>query len=372
MNIKLTKNELQKVKELLDTKQNNISVAEMYLYFCNENSTVITKELAEDLVSTDSISEEEAYYLLLMSFLGIDLKVKENNILSKKYFLRGIKKLDPSKYLNNPYYQNIKVKPVKLKNWRLDYSSYLPYEGFFYDDASILEDNYFQELSHLGFFEEKFSYLDVSENDVTWMSVTPNEIETMEHPINEVNGKVITFGLGLGYFAYMASIKDEVSSVTIVEKNKDVIDLFTTYILPQFSHKDKINIIEMDAFNYANQFMSKENYDYAFVDLWHGGEDGLPMYLKMNKYEKSNPNTKFLYWLETSIIALFRRCVLTIVEEQLEGFTAKDYLVAKNETDKIINKLYFLLKDYTINSYDDLAMLIKDESLKKLALQLEI
>ena len=92
----------------------------------------------------------------------------------------------------------------------------------------------------------------------------------------------------------------------------------------------------MDAFDYVNKEMIKENYDYAFVDLWHGGEDGLALYLKMNKFEHQHKNTKFLYWLEKSILALLRRCFLTILSEQIDGSSDQDYK-------KLLMKLMILL-----------------------------
>ena len=54
----------------------------------------------------------------------------------------------------------------------------------------------------------------------------------MKLPVERAKGKVLTFGLGLGYFAYMCSLKEEVESVTVVEKDKSVIKLFNEIILP--------------------------------------------------------------------------------------------------------------------------------------------
>ena len=76
------------------------------------------------------------------------------------------------------------------------------------------------------------------------MTITPNEIETMKEPVDEAFGHVLTFGLGLGYYAYMVSEKENVESITIVETNEDVIDLFNKYILPQFKNAHKIKIIQ--------------------------------------------------------------------------------------------------------------------------------
>lgn len=58
------------------------------------------------------------------------------------------------------------------------------------------------------------------------MSVSPNEVFTMEKIIKNAKGKVLTLGCGMGYFAYMVSLKEDVESITIVESEQSVIDLF--------------------------------------------------------------------------------------------------------------------------------------------------
>ncbi|MFS0823148.1 hypothetical protein [Bacillus sp. 1P02SD] len=124
----------------------------------------------------------------------------------------------------------------------------------------------------------------------------------MKEAVEKASGNVLTYGLGLGYYAYMVSEKPNVESVTIVDSNEDVIDLFQTYILPQFTNAKKIKIIKEDAFEYARERMPKGNYDFVFTDLWHDVSDGIDMYVEMKKYEKTCPTTEFSYWIEKSIL----------------------------------------------------------------------
>lgn len=124
----------------------------------------------------------------------------------------------------------------------------------------------------------------------------------MKEAVDQAFGNVLTFGLGLGYYAYMLSEKDNVESITVVDINENVIDLFTKYVLPQFNNAGKIKIIKADAFEYAQKHMSKGKYDFVFTDLWHDVSDGIVMYLKMKKYEKQSPNTAFTYWIEKSML----------------------------------------------------------------------
>lgn len=72
--------------------------------------------------------------------------------------------------------------------------------------------------------------------------------------------------------------------------------------MPQFNHPEKNKIIKGDAFEYAEKEMPKENFDFVFTDLWHDVTYGLEMYLKMKNFEKLCPYTKFMYWIEKTIL----------------------------------------------------------------------
>ena len=205
-----------------------------------------------------------------------------------------------NEFYNNIYYKNIKLPTIKIGNSELKYDKYKAYEAFVCDDIVSTEEG--RQLAQIGFFNREFIYPAVMEKERLWMSVTPNEIETMKEAVNRANGKVLTFGLGLGYFQYMISEKENVNSITIVEMNEEIIKLFENYILPQFSNKDKIKIIKSDAFYYAENHLENEKYDFIYTDLWHDVSDGMDMYLKMKSYEIKSPKSEFMYWIEKSIL----------------------------------------------------------------------
>jgi spermidine synthase len=133
------------------------------------------------------------------------------------------------------------------------------------------------------------------------MTLMPNETNTTKPAIDIAYGKVLTFGLGLGYFTFMASIKHDVESVTVVERSDDVIELFERFILPQFPDPSKIKIVRSDAFDFAENQMAKGAYDSVFVDIWHDPSDGCDLYLKMKEYETLLPKAKFVYWVEDTL-----------------------------------------------------------------------
>lgn len=163
-----------------------------------------------------------------------------------------------------------------------------------------------REVPLLGYFTESFRYPSVMEDGHEWMSIKPSELETLKVPIDKAHGRVITFGLGLGYYTYMVSRKPEVTSVTVIERSEEVIELFKTHILPQFEHPEKVHIIQSDAYEYMDRQMLPGMYDYVLADLWHDVSDGLDLYLKFKKREHHFPDTEFDYWAEESLLSAVR------------------------------------------------------------------
>ncbi|MBP5230406.1 MAG: hypothetical protein ILO68_01640, partial [Clostridia bacterium] len=100
----------------------------------------------------------------------------------------------------------------------------------------------------------------------------------------------------------MASEKPEVSGVTVVESSRELIELFRSYLLPQFPHGDKIRLIPDDAFAFAGRLDPSSPYDYVFADIWHDVGDGTDLYLRMKEYEKNLPGADHDYWLEKTIL----------------------------------------------------------------------
>ena len=87
----------------------------------------------------------------------------------------------------------------------------------------------------------------------------------------------------------MTAIKENVESVTIIEKSPEVISLFKKYILPQFSAvKNKITIIEADAIEFMEN-LEDGKYDYCFADIWESNINIAP-YLKLKPLEKKFKN----------------------------------------------------------------------------------
>ena len=296
--------------------------------YLNNNPCYITRELMQSINSDDVLPEEAVYSALLTGLCGLDtVKNERDRQLANDYFRPAVKKLDVKTYSENPFYLDIVIPEVGIDDWELKYEKYKPYEAFVYNDIIVEAD--LKEIPRVGFFNDEFQFPAVMENDHEWMAIKPNEIETMQPAIDAIGGRVVTYGLGLGYFTYMASLKDRVQCITVVERDKKVIHLFEHYILPQFQHKEKVEIICADAFEFAGKQMHHRNFDYAFVDLWHNVSDGLDIYLKMKKMEFLSSRTKFYYWIEESLLSGFRWQIFDWVTENA---------ISYNEIEKCLNK----------------------------------
>jgi hypothetical protein len=349
MEILLNKIDKEKLDKLIETKDINIAIADILLTSFHYPTLINQKELTR-LVNDECFSYEAAIIKLMLEALEIDLDNEENEEIINDYF-KNIKCLDTSEYIYNPYNKFVTPKEKRFGKYEIKYMSYKPFQLFPYDEITV-ESKYFKEISSIGYFKKEYKYLAILENNTVWMSLNPNEINTMKDDISSAKGHVLTFGLGLGYFPFMCSLKDEVSKITIIEKDQNIIDIFKNNLLPYFPNKDKIEIIKDDAFNFMNK-KYKNIFDYVFVDIWHTPNDGVISYLKFKEFE-NRYNTKFHYWLEPSLKQNIRRAIITILQEYYEGYTSINYQKAETEFDELVNLLYKKLENQKFLSFDQI------------------
>lgn len=282
------------------TKKYNREIFSRLSVYMNLQSDFITEEIVRELVDECGLETVDAYNYLLAGALYFDLdKDEEDREMFELYFPHMVHYLDEKIYFEDPYYKNIRLPDVKRANWEIKNCKIKPYELIPLDDPISRPDG--QVIPQLGFFDTEFPYVAVLENGIEWMLVTPNEVHTMREDIRRAHGKVLTYGLGLGYFVYLTSLMDEVESVTAVDINPTVIELFREYILPQFEHPEKVRLICADAFEYAEKTAPTENYDYIYADTWHDVSDGVEMYERFKALEKFTPTAEHTYWIEKTM-----------------------------------------------------------------------
>lgn len=102
----------------------------------------------------------------------------------------------------------------------------------------------------------------------TWMSMTPYEIESQEIGVRLSRGHVLIHGLGMGWSALACALRPEVTEVTVVERDADVIAIYEALgVANQLFDADraKIRIVEGDAF----AFRPSSRVDLLMPDIWH-------------------------------------------------------------------------------------------------------
>ena len=272
--------------------ERNNAFAWMVVDYLDRMPRAINSEVLKEAGLDGSIPEERLYAEVMSALCG-------STPDTDPYFYRSVARLDPDEFRSNPYLKTIKFPDAVSGNWEFKHDSYAPYEAFIRDDIEVLPDG--TEIPLVGYFPEKVTFPSVHEGGREWMAVKPSEIRSMEEPLSVMRGKIAVIGLGLGYFAFMASLKAEVTHIDIVEKDPDVISLFRELILPQFPFKDKTIILKEDAFT----FLGKEKgHDCVFVDIWHDTADGTDLYLKAKALEKEG--TVYRYWAEKSLLSAIR------------------------------------------------------------------
>lgn len=283
---------------LTKTEINNDRFLRLISYYLNDFDKIITEKDVED-VCTAGVSTETAFCYLLCAHLGLDVYGKDR-IFFNDYFLRSVKMLDVNDYYSDEYFKKIKFQGQTTGDSKLDYLTYAPYQGFVRDDFLYFNDG--RVVPQLGFFKTEYKYPAILTNGVEWMTLLPNEINSQKKYIEKAKGKVLTYGLGLGYYVFQVALKKDVQSVTVVDLNKNVIDLFNTHILPNFPDeaRQKIKIVHCDAFEFAKS-LHDGDFDYIYADVWHDCGDGKDLYLKFKSLESFCPSAEYGYWIEDSI-----------------------------------------------------------------------
>ncbi len=125
----------------------------------------------------------------------------------------------------------------------------------------------------------------------TVMSDTPMEIRTNMDFLYQAHGNILIGGLGLGIILKILEKIDNIKSVTVIEKNQEVIDL----VLDQLNLPDNFKIIQSDIFEYE----PTEKFDSIYFDIWTNiCADNWDEMKKLRKQFKSSLDlTKKDWWI---------------------------------------------------------------------------
>lgn len=315
------------------------------------------------------LEEEILFYKMLESFADFG-KVSANNLeefinISGWNELKDhIIPLTKEQALNNPYLRDIKIPKVVCGNIQLSNGRIIRPNTLttYMETVRNLDD--LKPVTTYFWCDKALRYPAIGNvgSKISWMTVEPIEINSFNKFIEETSGNVLLLGCGLGYVAYMLSLKDNVDSITIVDIDEDILNVFNQYILPQFKNKDKINTILSDGMEYLNT-ANLNSFDYVNVDVWKTPDDMILFYLPCLEVEAKYPKVNFSYWIEESLKEQLQKNILAIignVNGELDGELYRDLFfdgIYEDIAQEIVEKT-------PINSWDDISNIIKLDNLR--------
>lgn len=143
----------------------------------------------------------------------------------------------------------------KGQNFRIEYRTATEEDCKYEKDRVLIGFNF---KTYFNLRPGKYTYL--MEADDAIMSDTPTEIFTNVEFVSHAHGDVLIAGLGLGVMLKMLQEMPEVHSVTVIEKNREVIDL----VADQLKLPENFKIIEADIFHYTPE----KKFDVIYFDIW--------------------------------------------------------------------------------------------------------
>ncbi|HAS56115.1 MAG TPA: hypothetical protein DCR94_02455 [Firmicutes bacterium] len=327
------------------------------------NPKQFSKAIKENIVKEENLSP--CLDKTLVSLMNLDKESEQYINSLPKIHLEEVNK---NLLLLNPYYQKLmNLKPIENNSISFCIDYFYPFVPFLLDEKVVTSS--FEEYSPFGYFKEKIGYPVLKKDGSNWMELVPHELNSMKEDIEKACGNVLIFGLGLGYFAYMVSIKKEVKEITIIEKDKEIIALFKEHLFNEFENKEKIKIIEGDALTFSN-FSS---FDFVYIDIYRDELDGLPLLGKMLN-NKNLPNDAH-FWFISSMLVYLRRFVIVSFElASSPTFKEKEYfdyiktIKGSCEADRIVYKSYlYFIKSKEYQTAKDIQKALSNDSLLEFA-----
>lgn len=147
-----------------------------------------------------------------------------------------------------------RYRPCEVGRWRLQVASMLMSSGYW--SAALMTTDTAALLRR----EEEGDFR-------CWMSMTPMEIESQEIGVRAATGHTVVMGMGMGWAAVNAALRPEVTQVTVVELDPDVIEVNRRIGLFDQLPADvvaKIVLVNADAL----EFRTDAPADTLMTDIW--------------------------------------------------------------------------------------------------------
>ena len=199
-------------------------------------------------------------------------------------------------------YKNMKeyIDLTKIYPSQLKFGNYMIMHTFSYNNI--------QNASVLNFYnctidstKSKVTCLYYNNNGSVECIMSNNLFErlTNQNFLNTANGNVLLFGLGLGVNVLPLLEDEEISHITVVDINSEIVDTIGPYI-KNCDVNDKLTIITGDAFTHYQQ-LSETQFDVIYFDCWNSINSSIRTDMEILKelYKNNIKETgQIMYWCE--------------------------------------------------------------------------
>lgn len=286
---------------------------------------------------------------------------RNNDLISALY--RYTKELTPDYLTENPYIQNLSLTPGNDGSFVFSSNKINAFVPFGYGPLKQYRG---KSVNPEAYFNEDVRYPVITKDGKRFASINGQYLLEYDLLMRPVSKDVLICGLKAGYLAYMLQLKQSVTSITVVEHDAEVIRLFNEQILPMFESSDKIHIIHADAYEYVQK--KESYYDWIINDLYQEFNEGIASLIKMKVIENAYPHTRFLYWLEGSMLDTIRAGLLADMAASLSinYDQALNAMVADEGSRKMIYLIHNLFDNYRLDTVKDYTDLYDDRKLHKI------
>ena len=110
--------------------------------------------------------------------------------------------------------------------------------------------------------DKQLQYTSLFINEKEWMLDDPLHWSGMQEFAKRCSGSVLVGGLGLGLLVSQLILNNKVNSITVIERNNDVIDLISKYL-----ESSKLEIINDDYLHFITRNY-RHTFDFSILDFW--------------------------------------------------------------------------------------------------------
>lgn len=164
------------------------------------------------------------------------------------------------------YHAVLDIPAAVLNDFEIEHFQYPA--GYEFHTASVRTQLFAGHRDEIIVYQEPTTWHRLKEAGGTWMTDLVIEQAQIDNELKNIKrGSVLVGGLGLGYAATVLAQRKEIREVVVVEKQREVIELVSPYLLKNNQEcRSKIKFIRADLFDYLKA--TKEKFTNAYYDIW--------------------------------------------------------------------------------------------------------